>query len=101
MYKRGEYDHAIAILRLMIERHWYSATVGDYHSSDGDLHYLLFECDVKKQNQKEAVEELERTLTLGRRIFSHRRRGKRICRSGLSQDKSHASWSARSPLPSQ
>jgi TolB-like protein/DNA-binding winged helix-turn-helix (wHTH) protein/Tfp pilus assembly protein PilF len=54
LYKRGEYDHAIAILRLMIER----------HTDDGGLHYLLFECDVKKQNDKEAVEELERTLTL-------------------------------------
>jgi len=54
LYKRGEYDHAIAILRLMIER----------HPDDGGLHYLLFECDVKKQNDEEAVEELERTLTL-------------------------------------
>jgi TolB-like protein/DNA-binding winged helix-turn-helix (wHTH) protein/Tfp pilus assembly protein PilF len=54
LYKRGEYDHAIAILRLMIDR----------HPDDGGLHYLLFECDLKKQNDKEAVEELERTLTL-------------------------------------
>ena len=54
LYKRGDYDHAISILRLMTER----------HPDDGGLHYLLFECDVKKQNDKEAVEELERTLTL-------------------------------------
>jgi TolB-like protein/DNA-binding winged helix-turn-helix (wHTH) protein len=54
LYKRGEYDHAIAILRLIIER----------HPDDSWSHYLLFECDVKKQDDKEAVEELERTYTL-------------------------------------
>jgi TolB-like protein/Tfp pilus assembly protein PilF len=54
LYKRGEYDHAIAILRLMIER---------YPDHDG-LHYQLFQCDVKKQDGKGAVEELERTYTL-------------------------------------
>jgi len=54
LYTRGDYDHAISILRFMTER----------HPDDGGLHYLLFECDVKKQNDKEAMEELERTLTL-------------------------------------
>jgi len=54
LYKRGEYDHAIAILRLIIER----------HPDDSWSHYLLFECDVKKQDDKEAVDELERTYTL-------------------------------------
>lgn len=54
LYKRGDYEHAISILRLMVER----------HSDDGGLHYLLFECYVEKQSHKEAVEELEKTLTL-------------------------------------
>ena len=54
LYKRGDYDHAISILRLMSER----------HPDDGGLHYLLFECYVKRKNDEEAVAELERTLTL-------------------------------------
>jgi TolB-like protein/DNA-binding winged helix-turn-helix (wHTH) protein/Tfp pilus assembly protein PilF len=54
LYKRGEYDHAIAILRLMIER----------HPDDGGLHYLLYECYVMKQDDRDAIKELERTLTL-------------------------------------
>ncbi len=54
LYERREYDHSIAILRMMIER----------HPDDGEMHYLLFDNYVKKQNYKEAVEELEKTLTL-------------------------------------
>jgi len=54
LYRRGEYDHAIAILRMMIER----------HPNDGGLHYLLFECSEKKKNDKEAVLELEKAVTL-------------------------------------
>jgi len=54
LYWRGEYDHAIAILGMMIER----------HPDDGELHYLLFDCYVKKQNYKGAVDELVKTLRL-------------------------------------
>jgi TolB-like protein/DNA-binding winged helix-turn-helix (wHTH) protein len=54
LYKRGDYEHAISILRLMTER----------HSDDGGLHYLLFECYVKRKNDEDAVAELERALTL-------------------------------------
>ncbi len=54
LYWRGEYDHAVAILQMMIER----------HPDDGGLHYLLFDCYVKKQNYKEAVDELVKTLML-------------------------------------
>jgi TolB-like protein/DNA-binding winged helix-turn-helix (wHTH) protein len=54
LYWRGEYDHAIAILRMMIER----------HPDDGGLHYLLFDNYVKKQDYKAAVDELEKTLRL-------------------------------------
>ena len=54
LYWRGEYDRAIAMLRMVIER----------HPEESELHYSLFGCDAKKQSYKEAVEELERTLTL-------------------------------------
>jgi len=54
LYKRGDYDHAIAALRLMTDR----------HPNDGGLHYLLYECYVMKQNDKDAIKELERMLTL-------------------------------------
>ena len=54
LYARGEYDHAIEIVRLMIDR----------HPDDGSLHYLLYECDVEKKNEKEAVKELETALSL-------------------------------------
>lgn len=54
LYKRGECDHAISILRLMIER----------HSANGGLHFMLFQCYVQKQDSKEAVEELQRFLVL-------------------------------------
>jgi len=54
LYWRGEYDHAVAILQMMVER----------HPDDGGLHYLLFDCYVKKQNYKGAVDELVKTLML-------------------------------------
>lgn len=54
LYKRGDYQHAISILRLMTER----------HSDDGGLHYSLFECYVMKQDDKGAIKELERALAL-------------------------------------
>jgi TolB-like protein/DNA-binding winged helix-turn-helix (wHTH) protein/Tfp pilus assembly protein PilF len=52
LYERGEYDRAIQILRMMIER----------HPDDGLLHYVLFQVSVKKQNHPEAVQELEKAL---------------------------------------
>jgi len=54
LYFRGEYDRAIAVLRMTIER----------HPDDGGLHYLLFENYAKNGNYKESIEELEKTLTL-------------------------------------
>ncbi len=54
LYKRGDYDHAISILRLM----------SGLHSYDAALHYLLFECYVKTRKDEDAVAELEKTLTL-------------------------------------
>lgn len=54
MYKRGDYEHAISILRLMTER----------HPDDGSLNYLLFECYVKTGKDEDAVAELERAITL-------------------------------------
>lgn len=54
LYKRGDYEHAISILRLMTER----------HPNDGGLHYSLFECYVRTKNDKDAVAELETTLKL-------------------------------------
>ena len=54
LYKRGDYEHAISILRLMTE----------HHSNDGGLHYSLFECYVMTKDDKDALAELETTLTL-------------------------------------
>lgn len=54
LYKRGDYDHAIELLQRSVDR----------HSDDGGLHYLLFECYVMKQDDKNAIKELERTLAL-------------------------------------
>jgi TolB-like protein/DNA-binding winged helix-turn-helix (wHTH) protein/tetratricopeptide (TPR) repeat protein len=54
LYKRGDYDHAIDLLQRSVDR----------HSDDGALHYLLFECYVIKQDDKDAIKELERALTL-------------------------------------
>jgi TolB-like protein/DNA-binding winged helix-turn-helix (wHTH) protein len=54
LYKRGDYDHAIDLLQRSVDR----------HSDDGGLHYLLFECYVIKQDDKDAIKELERALAL-------------------------------------
>jgi tetratricopeptide (TPR) repeat protein len=54
LYKRGEYDHAIDLLQRSADR----------HADDGALHYLLFECYVMKQDDKNAIKELEKALTL-------------------------------------
>jgi TolB-like protein/DNA-binding winged helix-turn-helix (wHTH) protein/thioredoxin-like negative regulator of GroEL len=54
LYRRGEYDHAIDLLQRSADR----------HSDDGALHYLLFECYVMKQDDKDAIKELERALAL-------------------------------------
>jgi tetratricopeptide (TPR) repeat protein len=54
LYKRGDYDHAIDLLQRSVDR----------HSDDGALHYLLFECYVMKQDDKDAIKELERALAL-------------------------------------
>jgi TolB-like protein/DNA-binding winged helix-turn-helix (wHTH) protein len=54
LYKRGDYDHAIDLLQRSVDR----------HSDDGGLHYLLFECYVMKQDDKDAIKELERALAL-------------------------------------
>ena len=42
LYRRGEYDHAIAILRMMIDR----------HPDDGALHYALFQCFEKNKTTR-------------------------------------------------
>jgi tetratricopeptide (TPR) repeat protein len=54
LYIRGDYDHAISILQMMNE----------HRSDDGGVHYMLYNCYVKKQNYNEAIGELEKTLTL-------------------------------------
>jgi TolB-like protein/DNA-binding winged helix-turn-helix (wHTH) protein len=54
LYKRGDYDYAIDLLQRSVDR----------HSDDGGLHYLLFECYVIKQDDKDAIKELERALAL-------------------------------------
>jgi TolB-like protein len=54
LYERGEYDHAIAMLRMMTER----------HPDDYGLHYLLFVNYARKGSYKESVEELEKMFTL-------------------------------------
>ena len=54
LYKRGDYDHAVDLLQRSADR----------HSDDGALHYLLFECYVMKQDDKDATKELERALAL-------------------------------------
>jgi TolB-like protein/DNA-binding winged helix-turn-helix (wHTH) protein/cytochrome c-type biogenesis protein CcmH/NrfG len=54
LYKRGDYDYAIDLLQRSVDR----------HSDDGALHYLLFECYVIKQDDKDAIKELERALAL-------------------------------------
>ncbi len=53
LYERREYDRAIQTIRMMIER----------YPDDGLLHYLLFQCSVKKQKYSDAVQELEKALT--------------------------------------
>lgn len=53
-YWRGEYDQAIAMLRMMIER----------HPDDGAQRYLLFECYAQKANYSDSIKELEKTLAL-------------------------------------
>jgi TolB-like protein/DNA-binding winged helix-turn-helix (wHTH) protein len=54
LYIRGDYDHAIDLLQRSVDR----------HSDDGGLHYLLFECYVMKQDDKDAIKELERAVAL-------------------------------------
>jgi TolB-like protein/DNA-binding winged helix-turn-helix (wHTH) protein/Tfp pilus assembly protein PilF len=54
LYERGDYDRAIAVRRMMIER----------HPDDGSLHYGLSQFYAQKGMYKESVEELEKTVTL-------------------------------------
>jgi TolB-like protein/DNA-binding winged helix-turn-helix (wHTH) protein/lipopolysaccharide biosynthesis regulator YciM len=54
LYERGDYDRAIAIRQMMIER----------HPDDGSLHYGLSLFYAQKGMYKESVEELEKTFTL-------------------------------------
>jgi TolB-like protein/DNA-binding winged helix-turn-helix (wHTH) protein len=53
-YWRGEYDRAIAMLRIMIER----------HPDDGGMHYLFFQCYTQKASHKDSIEELRKMVTL-------------------------------------
>lgn len=54
LYWQGEYDRAIVMLRMMIER----------HPDDGAQRYLLFECYAQKANYGDSIKELEKTLAL-------------------------------------
>jgi TolB-like protein/DNA-binding winged helix-turn-helix (wHTH) protein/Flp pilus assembly protein TadD len=53
-YWRGESDRAIAMLRMVIDR----------HPDDGGMHYLLFQSYAQQGDQKDAIEQAEKTLTL-------------------------------------
>ena len=53
-YWRREYSRAITMLRPMIDR----------HPDDGWMHYLLFQIYAQHGDQKEAIEELEKFVTL-------------------------------------
>jgi TolB-like protein/DNA-binding winged helix-turn-helix (wHTH) protein/tetratricopeptide (TPR) repeat protein len=52
--RRGQHDHAIAMLQLMLKR----------YPDNGYLHLSLYRDYVKKGTHKEAVQELEKTLSL-------------------------------------
>jgi tetratricopeptide (TPR) repeat protein len=54
LFKRGDYDHAVEILQIMVDR----------HPDDGGLHYALFGCYVKTKRYADAIAEVQRTLTL-------------------------------------
>ena len=54
LWWRGESDRAIAMLRMMIER----------HPDDGWMHYLLFQIFAQQGDQKDAIEEAQKALTL-------------------------------------
>ena len=53
-YWRGESDRAIAMLRIMLDR----------HPDDGGMHYLLFQSYAQHADHKNAMVELEKAITL-------------------------------------
>ena len=54
LFLQGEYDHSIAIARMMLEN----------HPDDGFSHHLLFQAYTKKGMQQESIQELEQAMTL-------------------------------------
>jgi len=54
LFLQGEYDHSIAIAKMMLEN----------HPDDGFSHHLLYQVYAKKGMDEESIQELEQAMTL-------------------------------------